>query len=844
MRRETVIHLNADHSEMCKFDTDSGLFTPIKHHLLRMAKEAVDRDFETKCNEPSSSVITHSNISENPEAHPPTQKVESARRAILEDDTVLHCFASLAFSNQSLRLRQNTSQIIPGTCEWLRMNPLYSDWNQHPDCQLLWLYGSPGCGKTTLLSSVISQLRTDEQIVLYFFCDKSEAESCGNLLAILQSLIFQLVQLESQHREQMLAVLVRAFRVRKFQTDQQKSGFSWQLHDLWSAFTEMLWSIGGDIRVFIIIDALDECDEESRIGRSNISGCFSSLIEDCATSAQLSVKVMLSCRQLEHCISEDYSVSSVWHKALEIKPQMTEADIKIVTQTKVAKFAQAKGISEKLARRLEESFVQNSNGMFLWISLTIAQLRTHRINSEPIDSMFLPIGLNQLYLSVLQDRGTSRLEDLRLVLSCIMCAARPLKISELHCMLECHSGDKWEGLKGDISFLCGPLVVIYDGDVLRMVHNSVRTFLTSAESSLHPSGSEKKPFIDVTSAETVMASACLSYLETHCDRVPSRKVNYRIRMEALLEKLPFMEYAYLYWNRHLRNAGPDGINVQHLLEQAELIETMFQVSYFLRFPLSRDDPWFPDDPSSLNFAASFDILWLVKYILDRDDNPDGFRTNDQSWTPLIWAAEKGNPDCVDELLRRGADPNTQVNEGWTALHWVAIIGGVAAAKHLLDNGANVLLKDNRGHDAEQYAAKAGNWEVVSLLRRKLQELVRLGVTKYDSHSGSDSDLMESAVRPLSRPKVESAVSKTEAIRDPPIPTSGLELEVSEQQPEATGQSQDIIIAVMGVTGSGKSSLISTLVGGDRGLVGHGLASCKLMNFLVTILRFVLKILRH
>jgi hypothetical protein len=37
MRRETVISVDADHLKMFKFDSDSGMFTLIKHHLLQMA---------------------------------------------------------------------------------------------------------------------------------------------------------------------------------------------------------------------------------------------------------------------------------------------------------------------------------------------------------------------------------------------------------------------------------------------------------------------------------------------------------------------------------------------------------------------------------------------------------------------------------------------------------------------------------------------------------------------------------------------------------------------------------------------------------------------------------------
>jgi hypothetical protein len=47
MRRETIIALDADHSEICKFEGDEGMFAPIKPHLLRMATLAVQSNLDS-----------------------------------------------------------------------------------------------------------------------------------------------------------------------------------------------------------------------------------------------------------------------------------------------------------------------------------------------------------------------------------------------------------------------------------------------------------------------------------------------------------------------------------------------------------------------------------------------------------------------------------------------------------------------------------------------------------------------------------------------------------------------------------------------------------------------------
>jgi hypothetical protein len=175
--------------------------------------------------------------------------------------------------------------------------------------------------------------------------------------------------------------------------------------------------------------------------------------------------------------------------------------------------------------------------MFLWVDLAVSQLKTDRIDHNTVGSTYLPIGLNEVYISILQTANPSRVEHMRLILSFIVTSTRPLKLLELQCLLETHSGSKWDGVNGDVSLLSGPLVAIQDDGVLRIVHESARTFLTSFHFSGLNNFSESKPFIEVSNAERIFVLTCISYLEMHYDKVPSRRTNYRSKMEALLEKL-------------------------------------------------------------------------------------------------------------------------------------------------------------------------------------------------------------------------------------------------------------------------------------------------------------------
>ena len=58
------------------------------------------------------------------------------------------------------------------------------------------------------------------------------------------------------------------------------------------------------------------------------------------------------------------------------------------------------------------------------------------------------------------------------------------------------------------------------------------------------------------------------------------------------------------------------------------------------------------------------------------------------WTDLHSAALVGYAERVKELLKKGADPNTQAKDGETPLHIAASMGHVDIVKLLLEHGAD------------------------------------------------------------------------------------------------------------------------------------------------------------
>lgn len=154
-------------------------------------------------------------------------------------------------------VRSNLSNALskrqPGTGEWFITSAAFQTWIAIPG--LLWLSGIPGAGKTILSSTIIAtllcRLEEFEAAVLFSFFDFQNA-SQQKSDALLRALLAQLAE---QNKESFQCL-------RKLHDDCKSGGHQASSDALLTTLTAALTHFP---RVFIVVDALDECSERQQM---------------------------------------------------------------------------------------------------------------------------------------------------------------------------------------------------------------------------------------------------------------------------------------------------------------------------------------------------------------------------------------------------------------------------------------------------------------------------------------------------------------------------------------------------------------------------------------------------
>lgn len=176
-----------------------------------------------------------------------------------------------------------------------------------------------------------------------------------------------------------------------------------------------------------------------------------------------------------------------------------------------------------------------------------------------------------------------------------------------------------------------------------------------------------------------------------------------------------------------------------------LIETLITMGADINW--QDEDGW-----TALNYAISFDKEDICKILIDAGADPNSrdidnktpvhyaaktwkpnnkillllldaggevnVRDKDWGWTPLMYALHQNNISLFELLLKAGADPNIQSNNGNTSLHWAVLFNYKSPdiIKELLDAGADPMIRNSESETPIHLAEQSKITELIEILK--------------------------------------------------------------------------------------------------------------------------------
>ncbi|KAL8738212.1 MAG: hypothetical protein Q9181_000983 [Wetmoreana brouardii] len=421
---------------------------------------------------------------------------------------------------------------------WLFDEPLFQRWIQGSDNahnqHILWVHGAPGIGKTVLSASTIQHIQSHETYngkvgkVAYFYGDHTKSRD-ATAFAICVSMLSQLIGSLSDIPSPVLERHQDARRHGRAQVSDDDGVF-----DLFQEVVAALPS------VFLIIDALDECD-----GISDIL----SWLEDAVRSSP-SLRIL--------CFSRN---TAAVRKQLGQQPSV-RMDASS-SQQDIDKFLSSAVLTlpcedTELKGRVLETLSRKAEGMFLFVDLSIQMLRAAVDMDDMLGTLDrVPGGINEMYgliLRRLAKESYIRQSLARKVFRLVCASIRPMTWSEMRYALSWDADSQRflkskEPFKDTVCELCSPLIEYQtETDTFLLVHFSFREYLCG-KPSRYPSMQNICAFVvQEDQAQAELAQITLATMMEH--RTPD--VVYLNTVSN-----PLLSYANKYWCRHLSQSSFD-----------------------------------------------------------------------------------------------------------------------------------------------------------------------------------------------------------------------------------------------------------------------------------------------
>lgn len=674
-----------------------------------------------------------------------------------------------------------------GTCNWILEHDAYKSWLETTSQQFLWIAGTPGSGKSTMMKYITEHQRLQNapgQVVAHYFFHIGTNRSVTSLLS---SLLHQLLKATPTTRT--FQIFSRFIEKREYDGPDS----TWDNNILMESLTELTsksTALGDSL--FFYIDGLDECDDPDM--------AIAFIHQLSASSPSRRIRICISSRSSDSSIPvvkihmEDNNSSDIqtflWKRLLALKDHLPPAlDVEKTTQT----------LTEK------------AQGAFIWASLMASHLSSdsylEACKTEKDFTPWLPTNLEAAYETILRrlwsrNDGACR-KATQDALTLVLCAQRDLSLPELqsalaatqtHWSVSSEIYDKQEkaplNMTAQLMILGGGLLELKPrtprsandtsftvNPTVHFIHSTVGRFLLE-RASYDPEIGDC--YFELTYSKEAHDSQELQLLESR--RIKQRNAHYHLRVawicltyvnalgtrfHLLEDKIPtssapFLAYSLSFGMLHLSLADQMGVTPvtenmwqfppfqkefvaqwcslhgqifkDQMLFKPHKTKAVHIMSYY-GFPWYDSGLWgskltdINDEDhyghTPLSLAAAMGHLTICE-ILILEGADMSHREHIYGQTPLSLAVAHGHQSIVELLLRKGSDYDDHIS-GVTPLWLACRRSNLNIAKRLLEAGANPNATSK--HTDESCLSRAATFGRLSVTRLLLEHGAK--VDTYD-----------------------------------------------------------------------------------------------------------------
>lgn len=668
---------------------------------------------------------------------------------------------------------------LEGTGSWLLRSQTYNDWKYNTDSDLLWIKGTPGCGKSILTTTVIDlDLKVEMGSLVglaYAFCRRdNDAKQSASLIfrALCKEVAQQMPEVDSELQS-------------LYRSPQQQDELA--IKNVRKVFSSVLSNFA---TTFLVVDALDECqDVEQRLR------LVKELVTLVSGPSGRTVKVLVSSRQ-------DAQLGNLLDQYKCIDPrEHNSEDLEAYIDHRFAHIGGDEG-DPQVDNDIRNACVERAEGMFLWVKLISSSFENQSLSPKQMLNKIkaVPAGLKSVYetmFDLMWRQDEEQRADALLVLLWVLHARRPLTGEELLEAVIDYSDFTWrqeakssmQKSAAKLVSKCANLVYIDGEDYVRFCHTSLEDHLKGT----HATSTE--PLLAFQRLETTvherLAEICLKFLllkDFECGPAKNEK-----GLTTLLIGAPFLEYAAKNWGWHAAQQTSETVThcVKALVRSVNRRELSMQIHLY--HPSEETNHWqFVKRSSPLHILSAFGLneiaatwpniasmvvkpdasgstpldyallgnhaemcLWLMQTSKSENAGQLGpekrvgaiHRAAALGWTPVLRlllidnqslvnckmvgdgatpltrACTAGKIDAVEALIDHGADLNLEDGEGDTPLIMSTLMGHPHITDLLLERGAEVSCRDVTGHTPLHYAVMHGDYEVAMALMTRKPDLI-------------------------------------------------------------------------------------------------------------------------